>query len=84
MVYLQPICVPPTRHAPVMPSHTPSQLSAALAEIVRDALSRGQDMHLPGLGTLRVEHQASRLDELEDGSVVMRPPEDVVVFSAES
>ena len=55
-----------------------------LADIVRDALTRGETIHVPGLGTFGVEHRSSQIEEQPDGKVVMRPPRDAVVFSAES
>ncbi len=56
------------------------QLKGSLADIVREALANGQNVVLPGLGTLRVEHKPSEMIEDENGQIVMRPPRDEVVF----
>ena len=63
-----------------MTTITLDQLKETLADVVREALSNGQTVLLPGLGTLRVEHKPSEMIEDENGQVVMRPPRDEVVF----
>ena len=55
-------------------------LKETLADVVREALAKGQNVSLPGLGTLRVEHKPSEMIEDENGQIVMRPPRDEVVF----
>ena len=55
-------------------------LKETLADVVREALANGQNVSLPGLGTLRVEHKPSEMIEDENGQIVMRPPRDEVVF----
>ncbi len=63
--------------------HSPprDQVVSALADIVRDALTRGGTIHVPGLGTFGVEHRSSQVEEQPDGSVTMKPPRDEVVFT---
>lgn len=63
-------------------THTLDEVAAAVADVVRTALTHGDDVHLPGLGTFFVEHQDSRLEE-RDGQMVMEPPRDIVAFSPE-
>ena len=57
------------------------QAVAALVEAVRDALTQGDAVHIPSLGTFRVEHRPSTKEHLPDGGVVMQPPRNVIVFS---
>ena len=63
------------------PTH--DAVTAALAEIIQLELARGNDVTLPGLGTLLVEHQDSRLEE-QDGQMVMEPPRDRITFEPAS
>ncbi len=60
------------------------QAVAALVEVVREALVQGEEVHLPDLGTLRVEHRPSTTATLPDGETVMQPPRDEIVFAAQS
>ena len=64
-----------------MTTITLDQIKESLADVVREALANGQDVLLPGLGTLRVEHKPSEMIEDENGQIVMRPPRDEVVFT---
>lgn len=52
-----------------------------LADIVREALSRGETIHVPGLGTFAVAHRSSQIEEQPNGQVTMKPPRDEVVFT---
>lgn len=67
-----------------MTTTTLDQLKETLADVVREALANGQDVQLPGLGTLRVVHKPSEMIEDDNGQIVMRPPRDEVVFEPES
>ena len=60
---------------------TRDQAVAALVEVVRETLVRGEDVHLPELGTFRVEYRPSEAEALPTGEVVMRPPCNKIVFS---
>ena len=60
---------------------TRDQAVTALVEVVRETLVQGEDVHLPELGTFRVEYQPSEAETLATGDVVMRPPRNVIVFS---
>ena len=62
---------------------TRDQAVAALVTVVREALEAGDDAHVPGLGTFRVNYQPSVTEELPTGEVVMRPPRNDVAFSPE-
>lgn len=63
-----------------MPVPTEDQVAAALNTLLREALTQGVPVTVPGLGTFAVQHQSSRIEELPDGRVVMQPPRDEVVF----
>ena len=64
-----------------MPQIPPDQLTAALADVLREQLVQGEAFHVPGLGTFRTDHHESMIEEQPDGQVVMQPPRDEVVFS---
>ncbi len=63
---------------------TRDQAVAALVEVVRETLERGEEVHLPGLGTFRVEYRPSQAEELPTGDVVMWPPRNEIVFSPQT
>ena len=67
-----------------MTTTTLDQLKETLADVVREALANGQDVQLPGLGTLRVVHKPSEMIEDDNGQIVMRPPRDEVIFEPEN
>ncbi len=62
---------------------TRDQAVSALVTVVREVLENGDDAHVPGLGTFRVNYQPSMTEELPTGEVVMRPPRNQVVFTQE-
>lgn len=67
-----------------MTTITSDQLKEILADVVREALMHGENVSLPGLGTLSVEHKPSEKVEDEDGQIIMRPPRDEVIFHPET
>ena len=60
---------------------TRDQAVSALVEAVREALERGEEADVPGLGTFRVEYQPSAVEELPSGEKVMRPPRQAITFA---
>ena len=54
---------------------------AALAEVVRQALARGEEVRVPELGTFHVEHRPSTPAEQPDGTVLMQPPRNEIIFT---
>lgn len=62
-------------------SQTPAD---AIAHAVREALMARHSVHLPGLGTLRVEHRPSASVLDADQQRVLAPPRDVVAFDPQS
>ncbi len=67
-------------------NNTPSveQTAQAMVEVLRDALEHGETVEWPSLGTFRIEHHSSKIEEQPSGEVVMRPPRDVVVFEPDA
>ncbi|PSQ98787.1 MAG: hypothetical protein BRD48_06010 [Bacteroidetes bacterium QS_9_68_14] len=55
-------------------------VARALSQCVREALEHGEPTDVPGLGTFRVEHRASQVEEPADGEHSLSPPCDEVVF----
>lgn len=51
----------------------------AFTNVVRDELEQGNDVEIPLLGRLRVEHEPSAMTE-EDDDRFLSPPRNVVVF----
>ena len=60
---------------------TRDQTVSALVAVVREALERGEEADIPGLGTFRVEYHPSAAEELSTGEMVMRPPRNEIIFS---
>ena len=58
--------------------------AAAVAYVIREALMAKRTVHLPGLGTLRVEHSPSSQVLDKDQHRVFAPPCDVVAFDPKS
>ncbi len=67
-----------------MENPTPEQVAQALAELVQDALMRGESVEIPGLGTFYVNHRGSTTERLPDGRVVLHPPCDLPAFTPEA
>lgn len=67
-----------------MQSPPRDQVEAALAEVVKDALSRGESVRIDGLGTFSSHHRSSTMSRTEKGSFKMRPPGTEIVFTPES
>ena len=57
---------------------------AALAETIRETLEAGEAVHVPELGTFRVIFRPSAPEDQPDGSVVMRPPRNEIVFDPDT
>lgn len=73
-----------------MPDHSSSpeirsdsELRTVLAELLRERMTSGESLHIPGLGTFSVEHQLSSVEEQEGEQIVMAPPRDTVVFESD-
>lgn len=55
----------------------------AFREIVREEIIKKNTVELEGLGRFEVNHNKQYQKKLDDGQVLMMPPEDVVVFTPE-
>lgn len=66
-----------------MQSPPRDQIESVLADIVREHLSRSEEIHVPGLGIFAVDHRNSSIERSDSGELKMRPPSDHVVFSPE-
>ncbi len=64
----------------MLPDTVTDDVLRAFGEAVRERLMRRDGVTVPGLGTFMVQHDPSRVTELEDGQRVLQPPADVVVF----
>jgi nucleoid DNA-binding protein len=64
-----------TNDTPDLPS-----VAEALSKCVREALEHGEPTDVPGLGTFRIEHRASQVEESAGGERSLSPPRDEIVF----
>jgi len=55
----------------------------AFREIIREEIIKKNVVELENLGRFEVVHNKQYQKKLEDGQVVMMPPEDIVVFIPE-
>lgn len=55
------------------------QIARTLGDVLTEHLMREEAVHVPPLGTFRVVHQDSRVEE-QDGEQVMLPPADTIEF----
>lgn len=67
-----------------MPPPSIEQTAQAMVDVLQDALAHGETVAWPRLGTFRVEHRSSQIEEQPSGEVVMHPPRDVVVFEPDT
>lgn len=67
----------------IMPSPSAHDVIHAFARVIRKQLADGQSVEVPDLGTFRVEHQSSEIEEHEDGETSLSPPQDVVEFESD-
>ena len=63
-----------------MDAASQNRVQEVLAELVRGALARREEVEIPGLGSLKIVHRSSEIDETPEGQLRMRPPRDDVVF----
>lgn len=55
----------------------------AFAEVIREQLARKQEVVIDRLGVFECSHQKQFQQQYDNGKVVMMPPEDRIIFSAE-
>lgn len=63
-----------------MDTHLEERFAAVFVEVMRAELTAGHEAVVPGLGRFRTEHRPSTFDERHDGTIMMTPPEEVIVF----
>lgn len=56
------------------------QFLGAFSEIIRDQISKKNEVTVDGLGAFKPDHQKQFQQQFDDGRVVMMPPKDKVVF----
>ena len=66
-----------------MPDPLHNQVATAVADLIRARLLAGEEAHVPGLGTFRLHHEPSRIDEHPDGTLTIAPPREVIVLDPE-
>jgi nucleoid DNA-binding protein len=64
------------------PSH--DEVAGAVADAIRQLLEQSQDAPVPGLGVFAVAQHSGRIEEGEDGNIILHPPRNVVVFRPDS
>lgn len=52
----------------------------ALAEVIREELTKKNEVTIDGLGVFKPEHQKQYQQQFDDGRVVMIPPKDKITF----
>lgn len=55
------------------------QIARTLGDVLTEHLMREETVHVPRLGTFRVVHQDSRVED-HSGEPVMLPPSDTIEF----
>ena len=66
-----------------MPTPPRDQVESVLAELIKESLSRREDVHVPGLGTFTIRHASSSIQRTESGEIRISPPLDEVLFTPE-
>lgn len=56
------------------------QFLGALSEIIRDEITKKNEVTIDGLGVFKPDHQKQFQQQFDDGRVVMMPPKDKVAF----
>lgn len=51
-----------------------------LAEVIREELTKKNEVTIDGLGVFKPEHQKQYQQQFDDGRVVMMPPKDKITF----
>ena len=57
------------------------QIATILPEVVIELLADGEEVHIPGLGTFRLQHEESEMEKKSEGRVLMKPPRDTIMFA---
>ena len=63
-----------------MDESTAEHLAELVGQYVREALSRGDSVRVPELGTFRLERHPAQVETRPDGTTVLHPPRHAVAF----
>lgn len=61
-----------------------SEFLKAFTEVVREEISRKNEVRINGIGSFQFEHQKQYQKQYENGRVVMMPPKDTISFIPEN
>lgn len=64
-----------------MDAHLEERFAAAFVELLKSELAQHRRVSVPELGEFHVAHQSSTFDERHDGTVVLTPPCERIVFT---
>ncbi len=56
----------------------------AFREVVREEVVKKNKVQIEGLGRFEIQHNKQHQKKMENGQVLMMPPEDVVIFTPEN
>lgn len=56
----------------------------AFSEVIREEVTRKNDIYLEGVGRFRFKHQKQFQKQYDSGRVVMMPPKDTITFIPEN
>lgn len=59
------------------------QVLGALKEIIREEITKNNEIVFDGLGVFKPSHQKQYQKQFDDGRVVMMPPKDKITFVAD-
>jgi nucleoid DNA-binding protein len=63
-----------------MESSKEERFAQAFTDVLKTALTRRGSVDVPGLGQFSTEHRSSDFSESPDGSIMLAPPEEGIVF----
>lgn len=66
-----------------MDTHLEERFAEAFVDVLRTELATNREVVVPGLGRFGIEHRPSTFAERPDGTTVLAPPEEAIVFEEE-
>jgi nucleoid DNA-binding protein len=55
----------------------------AFREVIREEVVKKNTVEIEGLGRFEIQHNKQHQKKMENGQVLMMPPEDIVIFTPE-
>lgn len=55
----------------------------AFREVIREEVVKKNTVEIEGLGRFEIQHNKQHQKKMENGQVLMMPPEDIVIFAPE-